>query len=123
MRVLSIPLITAFGLVLSLAAPASHGGSDTGSTAFNWQQARLALAGDDFKNAQEMIQGWLMIFPDVPAFHLGAARIERNLGNFKAAEEHLNRCNKLKGEETEESQLERLLVQAQTGKFDEVEER
>src|SRR5207248_2447127 len=56
-----------------------------------------------------------------PDVHRAAARAARLTGDYSVAESHLQRCIKLENGATERTQLEFLLMRAQTGEEDEVD--
>ena len=86
-----------------------------------WQAAREALVADRPDEARSRLAICLAIWPQDAEVRVLAARAARLSGDLTAAEDHLNRCLKLRGGATEAVQLEFLLLRVQTGDLDEVE--
>ena len=89
---------------------------------FAWREYRGAEAAwkaDQGDQALGRIQNCLVVWRWSRSANLLAARIARTLGQYPIAEYHLNECKRLGGAD-EDSQLEWLLMRAQTGELDEL---
>jgi tetratricopeptide (TPR) repeat protein len=84
--------------------------------------AEQALQTHHLEEAQQHLQFYLSIWPRSLDANLLAARTERLLGNYEQAESYLNRCKELQPIATGASQLEWLLLRAQRGELEDVEE-
>ena len=93
---------------------------------YEWRRNRefdgavRAFQEDRLKEGQELILHYLKTRPNHAAAHLLAARMDRLLGNYPGAENHLNECKRLEGM-TGDLQLEWLLLRAVRGEYAEVE--
>jgi len=87
-----------------------------------WRDAQAAVRERRFDDAERHLRFCLRVWPDSPEVHLLAARHARLTGEYPTAEEHLNRCLRLQNGATEATQLEFLLMRAQTGEMDDVED-
>jgi tetratricopeptide (TPR) repeat protein len=84
--------------------------------------AQRAVADEELIEAHQAIESCLRIWRwSVPA-HLLAARIERLNRRFVAAHRLLDACEHLQDGPSEETQLERIFLRAETGEFAELEE-
>jgi tetratricopeptide (TPR) repeat protein len=108
--------ILLFGLLLVAAAVGGYAYARA-----QWRGAQAAVQERRFDDAKRRLDFCLRVWPDSPEVHLLAARHARLTGEYEAAETHLNRCLKLQGGATEATQLEFLLMRAQTGEIDEVD--
>ena len=82
--------------------------------------AERAYQQDRLRDAQELIQSYLAARPNHFEAHLLAARLDRLLGSYAGAENHLNECKRLTGM-SGDLQLEWLLLRAVNGDFPAVE--
>src|SRR5262245_11978057 len=101
------PKATAFALVLLLALAAA------GLYAFalrQWNAARNDVDDDRPAEARTRLKLCLFLWPRSVEVHHLAARAARLVGDFEAAEAHLNRCLKLHGGATTAVQIEFLLL-------------
>lgn len=87
-----------------------------------WRQALAAVREGRPADAQKKLALCLSVWPNDPDVHRLAARAARMTGDFPLAEEHLNTCLKLENGATEGTQLEFLLMRAQSGEVAEVEQ-
>ena len=85
-----------------------------------WDGAKIALKENRFAEAQGKLDLCLWVWPRSVEVHLLAARAARLQGDYPAAEAHLNKCLKLQHGASEATQVEFLLMRAQTGEEDEV---
>jgi tetratricopeptide (TPR) repeat protein len=108
-------ILLAFGVALGTAGVAVW-------AAYHYRAAEEAL--DRFRpgEARQHLDLYLSIRSGSADAHLLAARAARQLGDLDAAEEHLNECERLQGDTSEASALERALLRAQYGDVDSVEE-
>lgn len=83
-----------------------------------WQAAQAALKAERPAEARDRLRFCLRVWPRSPDVHLLAARSARVVGDFAAAEAHLNRCIELEDGASEGVQLEFLLMRVQTGELD-----
>jgi tetratricopeptide (TPR) repeat protein len=107
-------------LVLFGLALAGTGTGLYGYALYQWHAAQAALREDRPTDARARIQWCLTFWPRSADVHLLAARAARLTGDYPAAETHLKTCTRLNRGATEASQLEYLLMRAQTGEEDEV---
>jgi tetratricopeptide (TPR) repeat protein len=87
----------------------------------HFRAAEAALHENRVEEAQEHIERCLRVWRRGPQTHLLAARIDRAAGRFTEAERHLMECVRLQGGASEQTQLEVLLLRAQSGEIREVE--
>jgi tetratricopeptide (TPR) repeat protein len=80
------------------------------------ESAVRAMHEDRLKDSQKLIEQFLKTWPDHAAGHLVAARLDRLLGNYAGAENHLNECKRLGGM-TGDLQVEWLLLRAMNGEY------
>jgi tetratricopeptide (TPR) repeat protein len=108
-------------VALALAALALVGATAAGIgyERYQWHAAQSALAADRPGEAVNRLTVCLFVWPSDPDVHLLAARAARLNGDLRAAEAHLNRCQKLHGEATQAVQLEFLLLRVQAGDVEE----
>lgn len=111
------PRAAAAAIVLLLAA-AVLGGIQYAR--HEWEAAHADLDADRPREAFARMAVCLFVWPWDPDVHLYAARTARLSGDLHAAEVHLNRCLRLRGQATHEVQLEFLLYRVQSGELDEV---
>jgi tetratricopeptide (TPR) repeat protein len=90
------------------------------ATAQHLRQAQRAFDRQRYQEAWAHLTKANDLQPRSPEIQLRLARVARLLGHFKQADQHLNRCKDLRGEHTEEEQLERLMLRAQTGEVEKV---
>ncbi|MBI1918212.1 MAG: tetratricopeptide repeat protein [Planctomycetes bacterium] len=86
---------------------------------YHLRQARRALDHQRYPETLEHLNKANGLRPGSAEIHMRLARIHRLLGAFPKADEHLNRYKELQGQ-TEEGQLERLMLRAQTGEVEKV---
>jgi tetratricopeptide (TPR) repeat protein len=84
------------------------------------RRADEALRLCRYWDAREELARALRYRPGSAPLHLRAARVARQMNRLDEAEEHLRRCEELQGGQTEEQQLESLMIRAQKGDIDEV---
>jgi tetratricopeptide (TPR) repeat protein len=83
-------------------------------------RAKEALKRQRYPEALGHLEQALRFRPRSARLHLLAARTARRAGQVKQAWAHLARCRQLYGGETEEEQLEHLLIRVQLGELDKV---
>src|SRR5262245_39982182 len=88
---------------------------------YHFHAAQAALGDDELKAAERHIDRCLRVWPRSPAAHLLAARISRYLGKLNDAEAHLGVCSSVQGGASDATQLEWLLLRAQSGEFEALE--
>jgi tetratricopeptide (TPR) repeat protein len=88
----------------------------------HFQDAQQAVDRHDWPEAHKHLQACLLGWPNRPAVHLLAARIARRLENLEEAQEHLDTCQRLQGEETRAIQVERALLRVHHGELSSVED-
>jgi tetratricopeptide (TPR) repeat protein len=86
----------------------------------NYRSARKALERYRLAEAQEHLEKCLQVWPSSFAVHLLAAQTARRLGNFEVAEQHLARCQEIRGALSQDVALEQTLIRAQRGGMDSV---
>jgi tetratricopeptide (TPR) repeat protein len=86
-----------------------------------FRAAEQALHDDQMDPARYHISECLRVWQHGPATHFLAARIERISGRYPEAEQHLRECVRLQHEVSEATQLEEILIRAQSGDLAEVE--
>ncbi len=89
--------------------------------AHQFRAAERALNEEKLDEAREHIASCLRIWYQAPTAYLLAARIERVGGNYPLAERYLSQCIRLQRGASEQTQLEQILLRAQSGEFAEVE--
>lgn len=85
-----------------------------------WRRAEAALREGRAADARTHLEVCLAAWPRSVAVHQRAARAARMTGDFTAAEYHLNTCLRLEDGASEATQLEFLLMRAQSGEVEEV---
>ena len=85
-----------------------------------WQAAQQAMKDGRVEDARRCLELCLLVWPRSVPVHILAARAARSRGDFETAEAHLNRCLALDPEDTDEAQLEFLLMRVQRGEVDDV---
>jgi tetratricopeptide (TPR) repeat protein len=85
--------------------------------------ADRALERQNYQEGWEHLRRALLVRRNDPALRLRAARVCRQSGDFAEAEEQLKRCRALYGSPSDDYQMERLLLNAQTGRLDDVYEK
>lgn len=88
---------------------------------YHYRAAEQALRDDSMDEARQHVAQCLRVWRLSSTVHLLAAYIERLSGHYLEAEQHLKECERLNGGATEATQLEQLLIRAQSGKLSEVE--
>ena len=124
-------IVSAFAVVLrrpwrlvSLAAiviAALLGGANVWAW-HHFRAAEKALDDEKLDEARGHISCCLRVWQRGPATHLLAARIERASGHYSEAEQHLAECRRLQHGPSEQSQLEEVLLRAQSGELADVEQ-
>jgi tetratricopeptide (TPR) repeat protein len=106
--------------VVGVAALLALGGLGC-ETWVRWHEraAGRAIADEDLEAARRHVERALALHGGRGSTHLLAARIERERGDYAAAERHLVRCRELDGV-TEAVQLEWLLLRCEKGEVDEL---
>jgi tetratricopeptide (TPR) repeat protein len=90
--------------------------------AYHIREADRILQKQDYEAAKPHLEAALKVRPNSATLHLRLGRLCRQLGLLDDAERHLVRCHQLEGQ-TEDYQLEMLMLQAQRGQLDEVHDR
>ena len=85
-----------------------------------WDAARADVNNGRPAEAGRALGFCLSIWPDSVPVHLLAARRDRLMGDFGAAEAQLQQCIRLHKGATEDVQIEFLLMRVQTGEVDQV---
>src|SRR5437762_14222334 len=108
-------------LLIALAVPAAAVAGLYWYVSRQWDAAQAALHGGRPAEARSRLEVCLFWWPwsRSPDVHRAAARAARLTGDYTVAESHLQRCIKLENGATEGTQLEFLLMRAQTGEEDE----
>jgi tetratricopeptide (TPR) repeat protein len=88
---------------------------------YHYRAAANALRVDEMEAARQHIDQCLRVWRYDAATQFLAARIERVSGHTPQAEEHLRECVRLQHGPSDRTQLEEVLLRAQTSEFDEVE--
>ena len=112
------PIRTVLTVVVVLAASAA--GGTYAYAAREWHRAEAALRDGRPTEARTRLDTCLKFWPRSAEVHQRAARAARMTGDFAAAEDHLNTCLRIEGGASESTQLEFLLMRAQTGEVEEV---
>jgi tetratricopeptide (TPR) repeat protein len=112
--------LTTFVLVILLLAIGGTVGI-YGYAVRQWRQAQTAVRERRPTDANANLQFCLRIWPSDPNVHRLAARAARMAGDYPAAEQHLTRCLEIESGASEDTQLEFLLLRAQSGEVEEVE--
>jgi tetratricopeptide (TPR) repeat protein len=107
-------------LALALLFFAGAGAGVYGYALYQWRAAQRALQGGRAAEAHNRLKTCLVVWPRSVPVHLLAARADRLQSDFDGVAEHLNRCLKLQGGASVATQLEFLLMRAQTGEEEEV---
>jgi len=105
-------------LVLAIVVLGATAAGLYGYARYQWRQAQAAVKDGRQDEAKERLKLCLLVWPRSPEVHRLAARCARLRTDFPAAEEHLKRCMKLEGGASQQTQLEFLLMRAQTGEVD-----
>jgi Tfp pilus assembly protein PilF len=87
---------------------------------FELDAAERCIRAEKYPEARTHVNRALGIWPWNASTHLFAARIERLNGDYPQAEAHLKECNRLLGGPQETTQLEWLLLRAESGELDKV---
>jgi tetratricopeptide (TPR) repeat protein len=111
------PRIAVLTVVVTLLGAAS---AFYGYAVWEWREAVTAVREGHPASAQRKLGVCLTVWPSDPSVHRLAARAARINGDLAAAEDHLNICLRLEHGASEETQLEFLLMRAQSGEVDEV---
>jgi predicted Zn-dependent protease len=112
------PKTTALALVLLL--PAGLLGGSYWYACDQLEAARQDRTEGRYDEARRRLWFPLLVFPRSAEVHLEAARAARLAGDLDEADAHLRECMKLQGGASEDTQLEYLLIRAQSGEEDEV---
>ena len=91
-----------------------------GYAVWEWRAAVAAVRDGRPADARKKLAICLSVWPKDPNVHRLAARAARLTRDYPAAETHLNICLKLEHGASEDTQLEFLLMRAQTGEVEEV---
>jgi predicted Zn-dependent protease len=108
-------------LVLTFLLLAGTAAGLYGYALHEWHAARRALAEDRTRDARASLDFCLRVWPRSPEVLVLAARAARLDGDFEGADAHLRQCMRLESGATEATQLEYLLMRAQTGDEEAVE--
>jgi tetratricopeptide (TPR) repeat protein len=84
------------------------------------RRAKEALGRQRYAGAREELRQALLYRPGSAKLHLLAGRVARQMNDLKEAEQHLHRCEETQQGQNEESQLEHLMLRAQSGDIDDV---
>lgn len=87
---------------------------------YHLRHARQALALQRYESALGELKEALRFRPASAELHFLAGRTARQAGNFRVAQEHLQRCRTLQKGVSAELQLEEYLLRAQNGELEEV---
>jgi tetratricopeptide (TPR) repeat protein len=90
---------------------------------YHFWKAKRALERYYPEEAREHLRLCLEVWPESVPTRLLAARAARQAGDLEAAEEHLEVCDRFPEEMSEETVLEAMLLQAEGGNLDPVEEQ
>ena len=88
---------------------------------YHFRAAEKALRAEKLDEARGHVTCCLRVWQRGPASHLLAVRIARAGGQYPEAEHYLAECNRLQHGASEQSQLEEILLRAQSGELAEVE--
>lgn len=88
---------------------------------YHWRQMEAAARDSDFEQARVHLEECLKVWPRSPEVHFQLARIARRDGDFTTARQELAVAQRLGWPETA-IELEKLLIQAQSGSIREVQE-
>lgn len=91
-----------------------------GYAGYHVRAAEQVLRRQDYVGARHHLGLALKARPSSPVLHLLLGRVCRQAGEHAAAEEHLKQCRRLQGGQSEDYQLEVLMLQAQQGQMEEV---
>src|SRR5947209_4632025 len=111
--------IFAVGLVLSLIGLGGWLITIYFLTEYHLRQAKRAFGHQRYSEAWDHLNKANRFRPRSPEIHLWLARVARLRFDFPKADEFLRRYKELQGQ-TEEEQLERLMLRAQTGEAEKV---
>src|SRR5262249_15262286 len=81
-------------------------------------KAVQAMNEERYEDARAALRFCLDVWPRNASSLRLAARIERLAGRYLEAEEYLEKCEALEKEPTEPTQMERILLRAETGELD-----
>jgi predicted Zn-dependent protease len=112
------PLRAALAGLVVLGTAAATGGY--AYAVREWHRAQAAVRERHPGQAKSHLAVCLSVWPRDPAVHQLAARAARETGDFVTAEDHLNTCLKLERGASEATQIEFLLMRAQSGEVEEV---
>ena len=87
---------------------------------WQWRRSVESLRAGKLANVPDQLRLYLTLWPDNPDVHRLAARVARMSGDFPLAEERLNNCLRMENGATEPTQIEFLLMRAQSGELDQV---
>jgi len=118
-RLLRLVRISALGLLLGLIGLGGWLITIHFLAEYHLRQARRAYDRQRYPEALKHLNKANNLRPRSPEIHMRLARVNRLLGEFSKADEHLRRYTDLQGQ-TEEGQLERLMLRAQTGEAEKV---
>jgi len=93
-----------------------------GYAVYHIREADRALARQNYEVAKPHLEAAVRARPASATLHLRLARVHRQLGQLLQAEEHLNACRRIEGQ-SEDYQLEVMMVQAERGRLDDVFEQ
>jgi tetratricopeptide (TPR) repeat protein len=85
---------------------------------YHWHAAQVALERYQVDEARSHLASCLRAWPDSPRVRLLAARAARLAGAFEEAEQQLSACEDLQKSPSDEARLERSLLRAAGGDFD-----
>jgi tetratricopeptide (TPR) repeat protein len=88
---------------------------------YHFRQAERALHSGRVEDARRHVGACLRVRTGSAALLLLAATVERACGNIQGAENNLNECMRVQGGPSAATQLEWLLIRAQTGDLREIE--
>jgi predicted Zn-dependent protease len=116
------PILAGYGLALLLFVGLGvYHGTQRVRCWYHERAARQALEEREFRQARDHLGVCLSIRPGQASLRFLAARAARRDGDLPAAAEHLQACQEL-GDVTDDTTLEWALLQAQSGKLNEVED-
>lgn len=107
-------------LVVALVVLGASSAGLYGYARHQWRLAREAVHNGRPDEAHARLKVCLLVWPRSPDVLRLAARTARLRSEYPRAEEYLTRCMKLEGGATRATQLEFLMMRAQTGEVDQV---
>jgi len=113
------------GAVLLLAALILLGVARAGVegyAAYHIREADHALARQNYEAAKPHLEAAVRVRPTSATLHLRLGRLYRQMGQLTPAQEQLTLCRHIEGQ-SEEYQLEVLMMQAEAGRLDDVFEK